>query len=154
MFTVPSSLAAEVKRIFEELDRAGRGLAGECAPAVDVYELEQSLLVVVDLPGVPGDSIRALAKDGMLVVAGEKPALACTAQKDETRFHLAERGFGRFVRIVPLPGPFDASHAAATLEGGELRITVPRIVDRRGTTITIQINASSDRQDADGIGRG
>ncbi|HEX2443888.1 MAG TPA: Hsp20/alpha crystallin family protein [Vicinamibacterales bacterium] len=154
MFTVPSSLAAEVRRIFEELDRAGRGLAGECAPAVDVYEMEESLLVVVDLPGVPGDSIRALAKDGMLVVAGEKPALACTAQKDETRFHLAERGFGRFVRIVMLPGAFDAAHAAATLDGGELRITVPRIVDRRGTTITIQINASSDRQDPDGIGRG
>ena len=142
MFTVPSSLAAEVRRIFEELDRAGRGLAGECAPPVDVYELEESLLVVVDLPGVPGDSIRALAKDGILVVAGEKPALTC-AQKDETRFHLAERGFGRFVRIVPLPGAFDPAHAAATLDGGELRITVPRIVDRRGSTITIQINNSS-----------
>jgi HSP20 family protein len=154
MFTVPSSLAAEVRRIFEELDRAGRGLAGECAPPVDVYELEESLLVVVDLPGVPGDSIRALAKDGMLVVAGEKPALACAAQKDETRFHLAERGFGRFVRIVPLPGAFDPANAAASLDGGELRITVPRIVDRRGTTITIQINAPGDQQKPDRIGRG
>jgi HSP20 family protein len=154
MFTVPSSLAAEVRRIFEELDRAGRGLAGECSPPVDVYELKESLLVVVDLPGVPGDSIRALAKDGMLVVAGEKPALTCAAQKDETRFHLAERGFGRFVRIVPLPGAFDPANAAATLDGGELRITVPRIVDRRGTTIAIQINASRDPQDPDGIGRG
>jgi HSP20 family protein len=154
MFTVPSSLAAEVRRIFEELDRAGRGLAGECAPPIDVYELADSLLVVVDLPGVPGDSIRALAKDGMLVVAGEKPALACAAQKDETRFHLAERGFGRFVRIVPLPGAFDPANAAATLDGGELHITVPRIVDRRGTTIAIQINASSGQQNPDGIGRG
>jgi HSP20 family protein len=107
-----------------------------------VHELEESLLVIVDLPGVPGDSIRALAKDGMLVVAGEKPAPICVTQKDETRFHLAERGFGRFVRIVPLPGAFDPSHAAATLEGGELRITVPRIVDRRGTTIAIPINTS------------
>ena len=40
----------------------------------------------------------------MLVVAGEKPALSCSTQRDQTRFHLAERGFGRFVRIVPLPG--------------------------------------------------
>jgi HSP20 family protein len=142
MFTVPSSLAAEVRRIFDELDRAGRGLVGECAPPVDVHELEESLLVIVDLPGVPGDSIRALAKDGMLVVAGEKPAPICVTQKDETRFHLAERGFGRFVRVVPLPGAFDPANAAATLDGGELRITVPRIVDRRGTTIAIPINAS------------
>ena len=29
------------------------------------------------------------------------------------------------------------------LDGGELRITLPRIVDRRGTTIAIPINAPS-----------
>jgi HSP20 family molecular chaperone IbpA len=79
----------------------------------------------------------------MLVVAGEKPALSCSTQRDQTRFHLAERGFGRFVRIVPLPGAFDPASAAATLDGGELRITLPRIVDRRGTTIAIPINAPS-----------
>lgn len=126
--------------MFDELDFTGSTHAGECVPPVDVYELDDALLLVVDLPGVPADAVRALAKEGMLVVAGDKPPARCAAQKDEARFHLAERGFGRFARVVRLPGAFDAARAEATLAGGELRIRVPRIADRRGSAIHIPIS--------------
>jgi HSP20 family protein len=139
--SVSSELAAEIRRVFDELERDGRASAGECVPAVDVYELADAIMIVVDLPGVSADGVRALVKDGVLVVAGEKPAAGCGAgaHKADARFHLAEREFGRFARAVRLPATFDASRARATLAGGELRIRIARIEDRRGAAIEIPI---------------
>lgn len=127
--------------MFDELERGGRAAAGDCVPPIDVYELSDAIAIVVDLPGVPAAMVRALVKDGVLVVAGEKPAAACGAgaHKADARFHLAEREFGRFARAIRLPVTFDASRARGTLAGGELRIRIPRIEDRRGGAIEIPI---------------
>jgi HSP20 family protein len=139
--TGSSGLAAEIRRVFDELERDGRATAGECMPPIDVYELADMIVIVVDLPGVPAATVRALVKDGVLVVAGEKPGAACSAEdhKATARFHLAEREFGRFARAVRLPATFDVARARATLKGGELQIRIPRIEDRRGSAIEIPI---------------
>jgi HSP20 family protein len=133
--------AAEIRRVFDELERGGPTAAGECVPPVDVYELENDIVVVLDLPGVPPSGVRALVKEGVLLIAGEKAPTACPVEgrKEDARFHLAERGFGRFVRAVRLPGPVDPSRARATIAGGELHIRIPRIDERRGAAIEIKI---------------
>ena len=52
----------------------------------------------------------------MLVVAGEKPPPTCAAAKEEARFHLAERGFGRFARDRAAAGRVRRARAEATLD--------------------------------------
>ena len=61
-----------------------------------------------------------------------------------TAFHLVERGFGRFARAVRLGRPCDASRATARLANGELRVTVPKIAERRGKAIPIQIREAGE----------
>jgi HSP20 family molecular chaperone IbpA len=56
-------------------------------------------------------------------------------------FHLAERTFGRFARAITLSGAFDAGRATASLAGGELRVVLPRIEERRGRDIAIEVTA-------------
>jgi HSP20 family molecular chaperone IbpA len=41
--------------------------------------------------------------------------------------------------VARLTKPCDSSRARATLVSGELRVTLPKIDDRRGRTTTIQI---------------
>src|ERR1044071_3872039 len=74
---VPSEVgefADEVRRLFAELGRAfgPESLAGECSPAIDVYETDDAVEIVVDLPGVDPHAIRILSKGGGLLIAGEK----------------------------------------------------------------------------------
>ena len=70
----------EVRRVFLELGRAfgAESLAGECAPAVDVYETDDAMEVTVDLPGVePGARYpRVVAQQGE---AGDRPPAPTTA---------------------------------------------------------------------------
>lgn len=132
--------AEEVRRIFLELGRSSGAdaLAGECVPPVDVYETDESLEVAIDLPGVDPQSVRVVVKGGAILIAGEKIP---RRGRGDSSFHLVERGFGRFARLVRLTTACDAGRARAVLAAGELRVTLPKIVDRRGQTMQIPITS-------------
>jgi HSP20 family protein len=144
MFPDITDFASDIRRAFDELDRhLGSRPAGEYVPPVDVFDTSEGITIVVDLPGVPATAMRALIKNGIVIVIGDKPAPPCGS--DQARFHVAERSFGRFARGVRLDGAFDASRARATLAAGELRITVPRTDERRGREISIPIETSQSQ---------
>lgn|SRR5512143_1677038 len=132
--------ADEVRRIFLELGRVfgAESLAGECSPAVDVYETDDTVDISVDLPGVDPVAVRILCKGDGVLIAGEKAPRRARA---ESTFHLVERGYGRFARVVRLARSCDTSKATATLQNGELHISLPKIVDRRGKAVAIAIMA-------------
>src|SRR5262245_29538464 len=74
--------ADEVRRVFAELGRVfgAESLAGECSPPVDVFETDDTVEVVVDLPGGSPDAVRVVSKADMLLIAGEKPARRARAE--------------------------------------------------------------------------
>jgi HSP20 family protein len=141
-FPEVNELSEEVRRVFEELDRlhapACRALTGVYTPAIDVVETDETVEVIMDLPGVGSQAVRVLFKAGSLVIAGEKLTSESCASEG-TAYHLVERGFGRFARVIRLSAAIDAGRARASLKAGELRVSVPRIVERRGGDIVIAI---------------
>src|SRR4051794_38889426 len=100
----------EVRQVFLELGRVfgADSLAGECAPAVDVYETDETVEIAVDLPGVEPGAVRIIAKGDGMLIAGEK---APRRARSESTFHLVERGYGRFARVVRVARACDTSKA-------------------------------------------
>ncbi len=135
----------EVAHLFENLESGANAahlsVTGHCTPVLDVQETAEGLEVVVDLPGVSGEFTRVLIKRDVIVVAGLKPS-PYPGECGGATFHVVERGFGRFVRAVQLDGAFDAGRARAVLQLGELRVTVPRIADRRGQEILVPVTSA------------
>src|SRR5678816_4189843 len=70
----PNEFREEVRRIFQELERTPDegALAGECAPALDVFETDERVEIVVDLPGVSPASVRIVARGQSLLIVGNK----------------------------------------------------------------------------------
>jgi HSP20 family protein len=133
MFLERRDMDDELRRLFERLTSAEEqsGASAECTPPIDVLETPEGLEVVLDLPGVTADQIQVVVARNTLLVMGQKMPSGCEHQR-EAAFHIAERGFGRFARGVRLSGAFDVGRGAAMLRDGELRITLPRIEERRG----------------------
>jgi HSP20 family protein len=134
-------LADDVRRLFREIEG---GLAtgcprpaGECAPELDALESDDAYEIRVDLAGVSSASLRVLLKCGALIIAGEK--LPGETAPAGARFHLIERSFGRFARVVRLKSAIDGARATAKLVNGELRVIVPKIAERRGRELSISI---------------
>src|SRR3954471_16924758 len=131
--------APEVRQVFLELGRAfgSESLAGECAPALDVFETDGGLEITVDLPGVDPAAVRVIGRGDSVLIAGEKAARRAVR---ESSFHLVERGYGRFARVVRLGRACDTSKATARLVNGELRVSIPKIADRRAKAIPIAVS--------------
>ena len=137
--TEPTEFRDDLRQIFRELDRNDGGdvLTGECAPALDVYETDERLEVTMDLPAVAPEAIRVIAKGDTILIVGTKSP---RRPRPESSFHLVERGYGRFARAVRLMAPCDTSRASAVLTGGELRVSVPKVVERRGRSRAIAVS--------------
>ena len=121
----------------------GGGEPVEYRPPVDVIETATAVEIVVDLPGVPAESVHVTFAGGTLVIAGRKRAPTCAHR--EAAFHLAERTFGQFACVVRCDVAVDAGRAGASLSAGELHVVLPRIEERRGREISIPVE-SKDRQ--------
>jgi HSP20 family protein len=99
--------------------------AGEIAsaPALDVREMETEVVVEAEVPGLKPDELDLSISDGTLSIKGERKS-----ERDEKEgdYHLTERSFGSFSRVVALPAAVDADKAAAKYENGVVTITLPK----------------------------
>jgi len=129
-----SEFADDLDRLFLELGRPG--LTGECSPPFDVFETDEAIEIAMDLPAVEPTAVRVAAKGSVVLIAGQKMP---RRSRGDASFHLVERGYGRFARVVRLTAACDMSRARATLASGELRITVPKLKERRGRIVPIAI---------------
>ena len=135
-------LTDDARRLLLELDHEVPGAAaatGECRPALDVVDTATAVEVVMDVAGVPVQSIRVCVRRNTVLVVGAK--IASTRPAD-ARYHVAERSSGRFARAVRLTGAVDASRAKACVQAGLLRVVLPRIEDRRGRLIVIPVESA------------
>jgi HSP20 family protein len=138
-YQAAADLAEDARRLLVEIDQEVPGAAAvtaDCRPPLDVLETAEAIEVVVDVPGVPPESLRIAVRRSTLLVVGAKLA---TPADPNVRFHLAERSYGRFARAVRLAGAFDAARARAVVKGGLLRIVLPRLDDRRGRVMRIAV---------------
>jgi HSP20 family protein len=133
-------LAEDIRAIFDELattlSAEQRAYGGECQPALDVFETDEAVEIVMDVSGVPSDALRVVFRGGVVLIAGEKaPPIA----REPQTFHLVEREFGRFARGIRVNGAFDLEGSRALIRDGELTIVLPKRADRRGQPHRIQI---------------
>ena len=134
-----SDLAEDARRLLADLDRQVPGVANltaDCRPPIDVLETSTGIEIVVDIPGVPSESIRVAVRRSTLLVVGAKMG---DPLDPNTRFHVAERSYGRFARAIRLAGAFDATRTRAVASAGELRIVLPYIEERRGEVVMVPV---------------
>ena len=133
----------ELRRLFDLLDGESQaaGGTGECNPPLDVFESPSSIDIVVDLPGVPREAVQIVFARGTVLITGTKLAGGCGHK--EAAFHLAERTFGRFARVDPSRWcGRRRCRARDAMNAGELRVSFPRIAERRGGQMRIPVGAA------------
>lgn len=92
-------------------------------PRVDVYEMEDALLVQVEAPGMNIDDLQLHFEPGRLIVEGirVRPVLPAIA-----RAALVEMNQGPFRRVIQIPNDAQEEGIKANYESGILSVLVPR----------------------------
>jgi len=140
-------LRDRVGRLYAALQEATEAenplVSGTWAPPVDLCETQTAISIRVELPGVTADQIKVGLTNTKLRIWGEKKRRP--NRRRIISYHCSERSFGKFGRIVPLRWTFSVRAASARLCNGVLFILLPKIEDRRGEEILIEVkDAATD----------
>src|SRR5664280_1537216 len=93
------------------------------APAVDIYETENELVLKADLPDVDLKDIDVRVENQTLTISGERKF----EKNDSTKgYHRIERSYGTFVRSFAVPNSFDTDKINAAYKNGVLTVTLTK----------------------------
>ncbi len=106
------------------------------SPVVDVYETEESIRLVADLPGVKQEEIQVSIEGDTLTLKGERKR---DAEVKEDQYYRVERSYGTFQRSITLPSVVDPHKVKATYRDGVLEILLPKKEEAKPKEIKIEV---------------
>src|SRR5438477_8604714 len=121
-----SNLRDDLNSFFElpfwsSFGRPGQLFSG-WSPALDLYQNNDNLVAVIELPGMRKEEIEISLHDGTLTISGERKRESSNGEKAER----SERYVGTFRRSIALPTRVDASKVTATYRDGIRTETLPK----------------------------
>jgi HSP20 family protein len=121
-------LHREIDRLFEDftrgLDATGQTQAN-LVPSIDVAETDKEIVITAEMPGLERKDVEISLENDMLTIRGEKKVERENEDKDKS-YHLIERNYGVFYRVLQLPPGVDPSKVQATMANGVLKVTLPK----------------------------
>src|SRR2546428_6023785 len=115
-----------INRLFGDMSRQSGGdetTWGGWAPAVDIFEKEECLVLKAELPGMREKDIDVHVENGILTLRGER-------MRDEDvrseSYHRVERFYGSFTRTFALPMTVDVPKIGASYKDGVLEVVLPK----------------------------
>jgi len=135
-----STLQDQVNRLFEN------SFHGRCdssltswAPAVDVHETEDEIVVTADIPGMNEKDLDVRVENNMLTISGER-----TAEKNvkEDNYLRVERSCGSFSRNFALPNTVNTESVAAAYSNGVLTVKLPKREETKPKQIPIKAGSA------------
>jgi HSP20 family protein len=132
-----SNLRDDLNSLLESPFWSSFGGAGQLfsgwSPALDLYQNNNNIIAVVELPGMHKEDIEISLHDGMLTIAGERRS--ATPNGDVER---SERYVGKFRRSITLPARVDANKVSATYRDGILTVTLPKADEAKPKQIQVR----------------
>jgi len=131
-----ANLREEMNRFFERPhSNGGSDAFNAWAPALDLYEDNENIIVRAELPGMNKQDIDVSLHENIITISGER--------RNEKKYEASEtsrqeRVFGRFTRSLSLPKVVNASKVTASYKDGVLTVTLPKAEEAKPRQIEIQ----------------
>jgi HSP20 family protein len=108
---------------------------GWSAPAVDMYQTDEDVVVKAALPGFKTDEVQINVTGDVLTLRGERKH---EEENKEKAWHIREQRWSSFERSVALPTAVVPDRAEASFENGILTITFPKAEEVKPKTISVK----------------
>ena len=133
-----SSLQEQVNRLFESTfpHKGDESTLTAWAPAVDVYETENELVIKADLPEISEKDLDVRVENNMMTIRGERKF---EQQVKEDSYLRMERAYGSFSRSFSLPNTVNTEAINADYKNGVLTVTLPKRAESKPKQVRINI---------------
>jgi HSP20 family protein len=103
-------------------------------PTADIYESEDALTVILEMPGVERDNVDVRVEEGMLNIEGR---LDLAKYQDVVPLY-TEYSIGHYARSFRLSNKIDQTRISADLKDGVLSLTLPKAEEAKPRTIAVK----------------
>ena len=133
-----SGLQEQVNRLFESAfpRRSDNSALTTWAPAVDIYETENELVVKADLPEVSEKDLDVRVENNMLSIRGERKF---EKKVEEENYLRVERTYGTFSRSFSLPNTISTEAIKAEYKNGVLTVTLPKRAESKPKQVKVNV---------------
>lgn len=133
-----SSLQEQVNRLFEGSlpRRSDQSALTTWAPAVDIYETENELVLKADLPDVNEKDLDIRIESNILTIKGERKF---EEKVKEDNYLRVERTYGTFSRSFSLPSTVDNGSIKAEYKSGVLTVELPKRAESKPRQVKINV---------------
>jgi HSP20 family protein len=133
-----STLQDQVNRLFENTFQAGRNESAltSWAPAVDIYETENELVLKADLPDINEKDLDVRVENNMLTIRGERKF---EQKVKEDNYLRIERTYGAFSRSFGLPNTVDTEAIKAEYKNGVLTVELPKRAESKQKQVKVNV---------------
>ena len=114
-----------VRRFYARASTLGGQAQVNLVPSIDVTETDKEIVITAEMPGLERKDVEISVEDDVLTIRGEKKVESEQDDKNKN-YHLSERSYGVFYRVLQLPPGVDPSKVQATMSNGVLKITIPK----------------------------
>jgi HSP20 family protein len=141
-FRGATTLQEQINRIFGD----GLGRTGEesnltpWAPAVDIYETENELVVKADLPDVNPQDLDIRVENNILTIRGDRKF---EKQVHEDNYLRIERAYGSFSRSFSLANSVNSEAIQADYQNGVLTLSLPKREEAKPKQIKVNVGTQS-----------
>ena len=134
-----ASFADLQENLSDMVDSALRNVAPMASGRYPRYDLidipNEGYWILMDLPGLQRDELDVATVGDELTVSGRRGRPELPEGAEVRR---SERGYGHFRRSIRLPADVDLSRVGAKLDGGVLRLTLPRRAEAEEQKVEIE----------------
>ena len=102
-------------------------------PSADIYETQDALTVILEMPGVEKSNVDIRVEDGVLTVLGK---LDLSKYQGLQPLYI-EYNVGHYSRSFQLSSKVDQNKIAAELKDGVLSLTLPKVEQAKPRTIEV-----------------
>jgi len=136
-----STLQDQFNRLFNESFRhqSEESALTTWAPAVDIYETPNELVVKADLPDVNEKYIDVRVENNLLTIRGERKFEKSVSEENFLRI---ERTYGSFSRSFSLPNTVNAETIGAEYKNGVLTITLPKREETKPRQVKVNVTSA------------
>lgn len=103
--------------------------------SAEMHESNDDVTIEIEAPGLRKEDFEIFVDGMSLVVKGTKQS---SRERTEGHYHITERAYGRFERVLPLPAEVDEEHSRASYRNGVLSVSLPK--SKAVSPRTIEIN--------------
>ena len=132
------TLQEQLSRAFGEMpERTGEeSNLTAWAPAVDIYETENELVIKADLPEVNPQDLDIRVENNILTIRGERKF---EKKVNEQNYLRIERAYGSFTRSFSLANSVKSEEIKAEYENGALSLHVPKREEAKPKQIKVNV---------------